>query len=61
MLIVETIAKIRRLHFRDGVGTKEISRKLGLARNTVRKVIRSEQLLTPTKEARSPCPGLEST
>ncbi|MDO9042942.1 MAG: IS21 family transposase, partial [Desulfocapsaceae bacterium] len=41
MLIVETIAKIRRYHFVDGEGIKEISRKLSLSRNTVRKVIRS--------------------
>ncbi|SDP34802.1 hypothetical protein SAMN05660330_04346, partial [Desulforhopalus singaporensis] len=41
MLIVETIAKIRRLHFSEGLGIKTISRKLGLSRNTVRKVIRS--------------------
>ena len=41
MLIVETIAKIRRYHFVDGRSIKEISRLLGLSRNTVRKVIRS--------------------
>ncbi|MDA3834310.1 MAG: IS21 family transposase [Spirochaetales bacterium] len=41
MLIVETIAKIRRHHFVDGLGIKTISRKLGLSRNTVRSVIRS--------------------
>ena len=41
MLIVETIAKIRRYHFVDGKSIKEICRLLGLSRNTVRKVIRS--------------------
>jgi len=41
MLIVETIAKIRRYHFVHGKGIKEISRKLGVSRNTVRKVVRS--------------------
>lgn len=41
MLIVETIAKIRRHHFVDGKSIKEISRLLRLSRNTVRKVIRS--------------------
>lgn len=41
MLIVETIAKIRRYHFVDGKSIKEISRLLGMSRNTVRKVIRS--------------------
>jgi len=41
MLIVETIAKIRRYHFVDGKSIKEICRMLRLSRNTVRKVIRS--------------------
>jgi transposase len=41
MLVVETIAKIRRYHFVEGLGMKTISRKLGVSRNTVRKVIRS--------------------
>lgn len=42
MLVVETIAKIRRYHFVKGLGIKTISRKLGISKNTVRKVIRSE-------------------
>lgn len=58
MLIVETIAKIRRLHFRDGVGIKEISRKLGLARNTVRKVIRSEATAHSYARDQQPLPRL---
>ena len=41
MLIVESIAKIRRYYFIDGKSLKEISRLLRLSRNTVRKVIRS--------------------
>jgi len=41
MLIVETIAKIRRYYFVDGKGIREISRMLKVSRNTVRKVIRS--------------------
>jgi transposase len=39
---VETIAKIRRLHFVDGVGIKAICLDLGLSRKVVRKVLRSE-------------------
>ncbi len=58
MLLVETIAKIRRLHFRDGVGIKEISRKLGLARNTVRKVIRSEATAHTYEREQQPMPSL---
>jgi len=41
MLIVETIAKIRRYYFRDGRKIKEITRDLDLSRNTVRDIIRS--------------------
>ncbi|SDP75739.1 hypothetical protein SAMN05660330_03969 [Desulforhopalus singaporensis] len=41
MLVVETIGKIRRLHFAEGLGIKAIIRKRGLSRNPVRKVIRS--------------------
>ena len=41
MLVVETIAKIRRYHFVEGRKIKEIVRDLGISRNTVRKVIRS--------------------
>jgi len=41
MLIVETIAKIRRYYFVEGKKIREISRELHVSRNTVRKVIRS--------------------
>jgi len=41
MLIVETIAKIRRLHFTEGKGIKTICRDLKLSKKVVRKVIRS--------------------
>jgi transposase len=43
MLIVETIGRIRREHFVQGKSIKEIARDLRLSRNTVRKVLRSEQ------------------
>lgn len=39
MLVVETIAKIRRYHFVEGKGIKEISRLLQMSKNTVRKVM----------------------
>jgi transposase len=42
MLVVETIAKIRRYHFVEGRPIKQISRDLNISRNTVRKVIRSQ-------------------
>jgi hypothetical protein len=41
MLVVETIAKIRRAHFVEGKSIKQICRELRVSRNTVRKVIRS--------------------
>ena len=41
MLVVETVARIRRAHFVQGKTIKAISRELGLSRNTVRKVLRS--------------------
>jgi hypothetical protein len=41
MLILETIARIRREHFIKGKTIKEIARDLRVSRNTVRKVLRS--------------------
>jgi len=35
MLVVETIARIRRAHFVQGKTIKAISRELGIARNTM--------------------------
>ena len=42
MLIVETIAKIRRAYFVQGKPIKAICRELNLSRKVVRKVIRSD-------------------
>jgi hypothetical protein len=42
MLIVETIAKIRRAFFVQGKPIKAICRELSVSRKVVRKVIRSE-------------------
>lgn len=41
MLIVETVAKIRRAYFAQGKSIKQIVRELRVSRNTVRKVVRS--------------------
>ena len=41
MLIVETVARIRREHFVKGKTIREIARDLHVSRNTVRKVLRS--------------------
>ena len=39
MLAVETMAKVRRLHFVQGLAIKAICRELGLSRKVVRKVL----------------------
>ena len=38
---VETIARVRFEHYQNGKGIKRIARELGIARDTVRKVLRS--------------------
>ena len=43
MLIMETIAKIRRLYYVNGKGFKTIARELRLSKNTVKKVIRADK------------------
>jgi len=43
MLVVETIARIRRAHFVQGKSIKAISREMGIARNTIRRVLRSQE------------------
>ena len=43
MLVVETVARIRREHFVKGKTIKEIARDLKVSRNTVRKVLRSAE------------------
>lgn len=42
---METIAKIRRLYYVGGKGFKTIAKELGLSKNTVKKVIRSDTTL----------------
>lgn len=37
------LAKIRRMHFRDGLPLREIAKRTGLARNTIRRWLRSGQ------------------
>ena len=43
VLTVETIARIRRDHFKDGRSIKAIARTRGVSRNTVRKVLRRDE------------------
>ena len=58
MLVVETIAKIRRYHFVEGRGIREISRLLRISKNTVRKVIRSGVTEHQYKRSKQPMPQL---
>ena len=58
MLVVETIGKIRRDHFVRGKKIKAIARDRGLSRNTVRKVLRSEQTSFRYERAAQPMPKL---
>jgi DNA-binding transcriptional regulator LsrR (DeoR family) len=44
MLVVETIAKIRRAYFVQGKSIKAICRELRVSRKVVRKVLRSQGL-----------------
>jgi hypothetical protein len=43
MLVVETIAKVRRAYFVQGKAIKQICRELKLSRKVVRKVLRSDE------------------
>jgi hypothetical protein len=49
MLVVETIAKIRRAYFTLGKPIKEICRELRISRKTVRKVIRFGRRRVPLR------------
>jgi hypothetical protein len=53
MLVVETIAKIRRAFFVQGKAIKAICRDLGVSRKVVRKVIRSGATEFPLPARRS--------
>ena len=46
------LAKIRRLHFRDGLSVREIARQTGLSRNTVRTWLGQPGVTEPKYPAR---------
>src|SRR6202453_817694 len=58
MLVVETIGRIRREHFVQGKSIKEIARDLRLSRNTVRKVLRSDETSFSYERRGQPRPKL---
>ena len=41
------LAKIRRMHFRDGMSLREVARRTGLSRNTVRGWLRQPEVVEP--------------
>lgn len=59
MLIVETIAKIRRAYHRDKKPIREIAREMNLSRNTVRKIVRSDITEQHYERKSQPRPKLE--
>lgn len=58
MLVVETIAKIRRDHLVEGKSIKAIARDRGVSRNTVRKVLRSGETAFRYERGAQPLPRL---
>ena len=58
MLVVETIARIRRAHFVQGKSIKAICRELRISRKVVRKVLRSETTEFRYERERQPMPRL---
>ncbi len=58
MLCMETIGKIRRMKFVQGKGIKQIARDLQLSRNTVRKVVRAQELPSGYRRREQPRPKL---
>ena len=58
MLIVETIRKIRLLIQRDGNSIRNTAKELGIARNTVRKAVRSGQTAFHYRRKSQPRPVL---
>src|SRR5437868_4023862 len=58
MLVVETIARIRRGHFVQGKSIKAICRELHVSRKVVRRVLRSETTEFRYERERQPMPRL---
>ena len=58
MLVVETIAKIRRAHLVQGKSIKAISRELKVSRKVVRKVLRSGATAFEYERVVQPLPKL---
>jgi len=58
MLVVETIAKIRRAYFGQGKAIKAICRELNISRKVMRKVLRSNETAFEYERSVQPMPKL---
>ena len=58
MLIVETIGRIRREHLVKGKSIRQVARDLSLSRNTVRKILRSDETAVGYRREVQPRPRL---
>ena len=58
MLVVETVAKIRRAYFVQGKSIKAICRELRISRKVVRKVLRSEATEFRYERGEQPLPRI---
>jgi transposase len=47
VITVGMLAKIRRMHIRDGLSLREIARRTGLSRNTIRDWLRQADIVEP--------------
>ena len=59
MMIVETIAKIRRMYYVQNKGIKTIARELKLSKNTVKKVIREDKTSKNYERSKQILPALD--
>ena len=57
MITMEMLGKIRRMHLRDKLSLHEITRRTGLARNTIRRWLRVAEETVPPKYSRTEGPG----
>ena len=60
MLVVETIAKIRRMYHVQGKGFKAIARELHMSKNTVKKIIKEDDTRHRYERTMQPYRVLES-
>ena len=58
MIFVESIGRVRRDYFVGKKGIKQIARERGLSRNTVRKILRSEETGFSYEREHQPFPQL---